>query len=353
MRLKRLGVLLGKEFYQGPKSFIFIWVIVAPILISLVVTFAFGNFFSEKSKLGIVDQGSSQLLTMVRELTSITSREYKTPSEVKRAVERGAVDMGVILPQGLDSSVAKGEEVKIQSYIWGRSLAKSRTVLRVTVTDLLRKLAGGKAPINIEAISLGTGETAPWDDRLLPFLVLMAVFFSGALLPASLLIDEKDKKTLRALAVTPATLGDIFLTKGILGVVVSLLMGIVIMLLNQAFAIQPAALIVVLTLAAIMAVEIGLISGALLKDITSLFAIWKLGGILLFAPAFVYLFPQIPQWIGRVIPTYYCIEPIVQISQQGGGWSDIATSIFILIGVNVALAVLVMFTLKRMGQHLA
>ncbi len=178
----------------------------------------------------------------------------------------------------------------------------------------------------------------------------MAVFLGGLFLPAASVIDEKEKKTLEALVVTPTSIVDIFMAKGLLGLILSLFMGMVILVLNQAFDTEPALLILVLVFGAIMAAEIGLICGALIKDITTLFAIWKAGGILLFGPAIIYMFPQIPQWIGKLFPTYYFLQPIIAISQGGSGWSDIATNVFILVGLDLILIGVVVFTLRRTKQ---
>jgi ABC-2 type transport system permease protein len=351
MSLRRVGILLVKEFFKGPKNFI-IWAIAAPLVISLVVSLVFGTLFSDKPKLGIVDEGSSQLVNMSRELTSVVTKEYDTVSEIKQAVESGTVDIGIVLPQGFDDSVMQGEETEINAYIWGESLAKQRTILLVTIANLVRELAGQEAPVEIESVTLGNEVSIPWNDRLLPLIVLVAVFLGGIFLPSTSVINEKAKKTLEALVVTPTTVGDDFLAKGLLGIILSLFMGIVILVLNQAFGDEPALLVLVLALAAIMAAEIGLILGALMSNITSLFTVWKLGGILLFAPAFIYLFPQIPEWIGRIFPTYYFIQPIVQISQQAGGWTDIATSIYILIALDLILVGVLIFTLKRTEQDI-
>ncbi|MBA7540482.1 GTPase Der [subsurface metagenome] len=94
-------------------------------------------------------------------------------------------------------------------------------------------------------------------------------------------------------------------------------MGVVILVLNQAFGTEPMLLILVLAFGAIMAGEIGLLCGALIKDITTLFAIWKAGGILLFGPAIIYMFPQIPQWIGKLFPTYYFLQPVIASNYPG------------------------------------
>jgi len=350
MSLKRVGILLGKEFWQGPKNFIFIWALVMPIVISLVFSLVFGTLFTEKPKLGVVDEGSSQMVAMIRELTSVDTKEYDSVSEIKQAVESGAVDIGMVIPAGFDSSVMQGKETELTTYIWGESLAKNRIILGAAITNLVRELAGQEAPVEIEAITMGDEVSIPWNDRLLPLLVLMAVLLGGLFLPATSVINEKEKKTLTALVVTPTTIGDIFVAKGLLGIILSLFMGIVILILNQAFGAEPVLLFLLLALGAIMAAELGLLCGALIKDITTLFAIWKGGGILLFGPAIIYMFPQIPQWIGKLFPTYYLLQPIIAISQRSGGWSDIATNVFILAGLDLILVGVVVFILRRTKQ---
>jgi ABC-2 type transport system permease protein len=354
MSLRRISVLLGKEFVHGPKSYIFIFAIVAPIAISLVVTLVLGNLFSEEPRLGIADEGRSQLVVAAQELDSVVIKEYGTVAALKGAVENGAVDMGIVLPEGFDSAVSRGDSVEIEAFIWGESLAKHRTLLPVTIASLVRDLGGQEMPVEIESVTLGEEASIPWSDRLLPFIVLMTVFLGGLMLPATSLIDEKQKKTLVALIVTPARLGDVFAAKGLVGIILSLVMGIAILLLNQAFGAQPILLVGVLALGAVMAVELGLICGAFIKDITTLFTIWKSAGIVLFAPAFVYLFPQIPQWIGKIFPTYYILQPIVDISQRGAGWPEIALNVSILIALDVVLAgVVVLVTRKTMQRAMA
>jgi len=351
MSLKRVGILLGKELLQGSKGFIFVYAIIAPVLISLVVSLIFGTLFTDKPKLGIADEGDSQLVAMTEQLTSVITREYGNVSEIRQAVENGAVDVGIVLPADFDSAVIQGEETELTVYVWGESLAKDRYIATVAITSMLRELTGQEAPVEIESITLGDEVSIPWNDRLLPLIVLMAVFIGGLFLPATSVINEKEKKTLEALVITPTTIGDVFIAKGLLGMILSLFMGVVILFMNQAFGAQPLLLVLVLALGAIMAAEIGLLCGAFLKNITALFAVWKTGGILLFGPAIVYMFPNIPQWIGRIFPTYYILQPIIDISQQGGGWSDIATNVFILVGLDLILIGVVTYVLRRTTQY--
>jgi len=351
MSLKRVGILLGKEFFHGPRGFILIWAIAAPLLISLVVSLAFGTFFSETPRIGFVDEGSSQLVALSQQLDSVVTKDYGTVSGMKQAVESGAVDMGIVLPAGFDDAVVQGEAAEITAYVWGESLAKNRTILSVTLADLIRELAGQEVSVEIETVALGDEVSTPWSDRLLPFIVLMAVLMGGIMLPATSIISEKQNRTLQAVVVTPTTLADVFVAKALLGITLSLCMGILMLVINQAFGTQPLLLVLVLVLGSIMHAEIGLVLASVLKDTNSLFAMLKFFGILLYAPVLIYLFPQIPQWIGRIFPTYYIVQPIIDISQRGGGWPEISANVFILIGLDIALAGVVMFIARKAMQH--
>ena len=350
MSVRRVAILLGKDFKYGSRGFIFIMAIVAPLLISLVLNLVFGTFFSQTAKLGINDQGDSRLVDLVSASDSVQTRTYASTDDLKRAVESGAVDMGVALPENFDEDVLSGNSIVLPAYVWGESLAKNRGILLASINSAVRQLAGQEVPVHIETTTLGDAQSVPWNDRLLPFVLLYAVTIGGIMVPASLMVDEKQKRTLTALAITPATLGDILAAKGLMGVIIALVMSIVIMLLNQAFGVQTGLLMIVLGLGAVLAALFGLVLGLLVKDINTLFATIKAVGLLLYAPVIVYMFPGIPQWIGKIFPTYYIVQPVVEISQQGGSWSAIATDVFILIGLDLILVGVVVFVLRRTKQ---
>ncbi len=351
MSIRRVAILLGKDFKYGSKGFIFIMAIVAPVLISLVLTLVFGTFFSQTAKLGLTDQGDSRLTGLMLALDSVQTRTYASTDDLKRAVEAGAVDMGLTVPQGFDEEVSRGTAIVLPAYVWGESLAKNRGILLATINSAVRQLADQEVPIHIETTTLGDTQSVPWKDRVLPLVLLYAVTMGGIMVPASLLVDEKQKHTLAALVITPTTLGDILIAKGLMGVILALVMSIVIMLMNQAFGVQPGLLMIVLGLGAVLAALFGLVLGLLVKDVNTLFATIKAVGLLLYAPVIVYMFPQIPQWIGKIFPTYYIVQPVVEISQRGGAWSDIVFEVSILAGLIVLMLVLTTVVSRRLKQQ--
>lgn len=352
MSIRRVAVLLGKEIFQGPKNYIFVFAIVGPLIISFAVSLIFGSLLSEKPRLGLFDEGGSQFVTLTRQLPSLTTNDFKSISSLRDAVERGAVDIGIVLPKDFDKAVQQGIAAEIKTFIWGESLAKDRIILGVTVANVIRQLTGQKLPIEIDTVSVGEETLVSWTERLLPFLVLMTLFLGGLFFTATTIIDDKSRKTMVAVIVTPATPTDVMISKGVLGFLISIVMGVVILSINRAFGVKPGLLLGLLALGTIMACEIGIICGIFIKDFSTLFAIWKTGGVLLFGPAFVYMFPAIPQWIGKIFPTYYILQPIIEISVRNGVWADIAVHTYILIAINVAIGIAALLSVRRIHHHI-
>ncbi|NDJ60467.1 MAG: ABC transporter permease, partial [Chloroflexi bacterium] len=207
------------------------------------------------------------------------------------------------------------------------------TVLAQSIVDV----TGRPVPASINAISMGDVAIESFADRLLPLLVLMAVVLGGTLVPAVSLVDEKQRGTLRALVITPASLLEVITAKGLLGVGVSLVMGLIILVLNQALGTQPLLLLSVLALGGIAAAAFGVLLGTLARDTNMLFTIIKAMALLLYAPALINLIPSLPQWLAQLFPTYYLIGPVIEITENGSGLPEIAGMIAVLIALIVIL----------------
>jgi ABC-2 type transport system permease protein len=350
MNIRRVGTLIKNETLHGPKDVVLVMAVVMPVLLALFFNLAFGNIFSDRGKLGIYDESQSELAGILSAKESIGVKIYESEAALRAAAASGAVDMGMVLPADFKSALASGT-VKLRAYVWGESLAKSRAVIPVMVEDAIRQMSGARTPVTIETVPLGDTSGLPWNDRLLPLTVLVAVFFGGMMLPASSLIHEKQRRTLEALNVTTATIGDIFTAKGAIGVALATIMALLTLAISSSFGGSPPGLVLVLVLGAILAAEIGLIAGAFIKDINTLFALWKFGGILLFGPAIVFMFPQIPSWVGYIFPTFYIIRPVMDMTVSGTGFGGVLLYVGILIAIVVLMALVVMSVVKRLSTQ--
>jgi ABC-2 type transport system permease protein len=350
MKSKRILILIKNEVLHGPKDVILVMSVLMPILLALFINLAFGDIFSDKAKIGIFDPGQSALVRQLQTNPAITLKVYNSESVLKDATARGSVDMGFALPADFDQSI-KVNDVNLKAYVWGESQAKNRTLIPFIVAEAVRAIGGAELPIKIETISLGRGESLPWSSRLRPMTILMAVFFGGLMLPAASLIHEKNRHTLEALNVTPATIGEIFTSKGVIGLVLAALMGVLTLIISSGAVNSLASLSLIMLLGAMLSAEIGLLAGALINDINTLFAFWKFGAIVLFGPAVIYMFPQIPQWIGYFFPTYYVIKPILELTVGSAQFADILWYVTILIVVIAILFLVVSKTVQRLSTR--
>ncbi len=347
--MKRIWTLIKNDVLHQPKDAIIIMSLVMPVLIALFVNLAFGNIFTDRPRLGVCDQGASQVVEILRENPAIIVKTYDGEAELRSAAASGVVDMGLVLPDGFDSSITGGN-IQLKAYIWGESLAKNRSLIPIALADAVHQVAGASVPVDIKTEALGEPPSLPWNNRLLPLVVLMAVFFGGLMLPASSLINEKQKRTLEALFVTPATLGDIFWAKGILGALLALLMGVLTLAISG-YGGGLIQLLPVLALGAMMAASIGLLAGAYIRDMNTLYATWKFGGLLLFGPAIVFMFPGIPQWVGYLFPTYYVVRPVVDISVSGTSLFDEAPYLGVLAGLVALMIAAVAGITRRLSRQ--
>lgn len=80
---------------------------------------------------------------------------------LRRAVEAGAVDVGVALPADFDDLIVQEQEAKLVVYVWGQSLARSRAIAGATIAHLIREVAGQESPVEIITTTLGNAENIP------------------------------------------------------------------------------------------------------------------------------------------------------------------------------------------------
>jgi ABC-2 type transport system permease protein len=341
MSIRRIGILLQKELVQGPKNFIFIFGLVMPIILTLVLSLVFGTFFSGKPRLGVVDPNDSQVTTILNDNPALVVRPYSSAAALEDAAARGAIDLGMVLPAAFDQRIQTGTQVEMTTYLWGESLLEHRITIGTAILQAVRQTAGQEAPVDIQQIIVGDVAAMPWQQRIMPIVVLMAIMMAGLMVPATSLVSEKSNRTLTALSVSPVTLFEVFAAKGVLGMLMSMFGGVMILILNRAFTGNIPLLLLVLLMGSTLSALAGVLLGAAIRDINSLFAIMKGLGILLYGPGLVKMFPEVPQWIGQLFPTYYMLEPVLQITQHNASFADIIVEIVVLSALIVALLVII------------
>ena len=333
--------VLKREARIGPRSPFVYWALVLPAFMTIVLQGVFGGLFEPEPRLAIVDHGSSEITLAAGLLEGVEVTILADDAALREGVESNEFDAGLILRDGFDEAVRAGDRPVLEFYVGGESLASNRAILGVSAIDLVREMEGSAAPVEVEVVSLSESELN-FAQRTIPMVVIMAVAVAGTFVPASSIVQEKMDRTLSAILVTPARVGQVLWAKMTLGVLLAVVTGMTALWMNGAFGSSPWVMVLAVALGALMMAEIGAALGSWAPDQNTLFAAWKGGAIIIIFPMIFFMFPSLPQWIAKFGITYYFLQPIFDLALFDADFGDVAVNLGIAAAICVALIPLVM-----------
>lgn len=353
MSLLRAWRIAARDLRLGPRSPVFLFAIVMPVAMSFLISAVFGGLLDPDPRLAIVDLGSSELTSAARDLDGVAVTVMDEADRLRDRVEAHDFDAGIILAAGFDNTLRSGGQPDLEFLVSGESLASNRIVLAVTATDLIRDVSGEEPPVAVAVTPIGDEDFVPIENRLLPIVVYYAVVIAALFLPASSLLDEREKHTLDAVLVTPTSMSEVLMGKGVLGVMMGVTLGVASLAMNQAMGERPLQVVLFLLIGSIMMAELGLILGALVKDANSLYTAIKGAGVFIALPVIFIIWPTLPQWISKLAPTYYFLQPVYDIGLNGMGISDFWVEFIVACAISVALVPILMAVGRRAEIRLA
>ena len=348
----RIRTLLLKDLRLGPRSPLVLWALFIPVVVTLLVRGVFGGLLDTPPRLGIVDRGASELVAAAQEVTGLEVSLLDDEATLRQLVEADDLDAGLVLQAGFDEAVRAGEHPELGLFVGGGSHTSTRTLVAVSVLDLVRALEGSTPPVEVELIAVGD-EGIPLALRMLPLVVIMAVALAGVMIPAASLIEEKQSRTLDALLVTPSRMVEVLAAKGIFGALLAVTAGTITLAANGVLGAAPLVLLPSILLGAVMMAQVGLILGCWASDINTMFAAWKGGGLLLFYPVIFFMWPDLPLWPARFGPTYYFLAPVHEATVHGAGLGQVGWQLAVAAVLCVALLPATLIMGRRLEGRVA
>jgi ABC-2 type transport system permease protein len=182
----------------------------------------------------VYDAGRSSLVDALQESPQFAVRRARTVDELEQAVGNAASgpgrEMGLVLPAGFDLSSASGEQLPIDGYVaWANRIRSQR--IQSDMEGQLAALWGRPVRVRIDgnvAYPSGTG-------RGLGMMVNAAVIVTammGITIVPNLLFEEKQTRTMDALLVSPATIGQVVAGKALAGLFYVLVTAGVVLLIH-------------------------------------------------------------------------------------------------------------------------
>lgn len=276
-------------------------------------------------------------------------RLLDSEAALQLAVENGDFPVGLVLPENLASRTNRGELPEMRVYLTPDVPEEFQDIYTLMGREFAFMLTG--SPLYLEATEevLGVdmaGQQIPPRSRMLPMLAVFVLMMETLGL-ASLITMEIESGTLRALLITPATVSDLFLSKGLFGVGLAFSQIALLMLLTGGFRSEPVLMLVTLLLGAILVTGVGFLIASVAGDMMSVLGWGMLAIIILAIPALVLFLPGITSnWI-QLIPSYYLVDTVHQVINFGAGWADVWTNLVILGLFGLLFGVLGIVMLRR------
>jgi len=275
-------------------------------------------------------------------------------AEKPEGAKKANVDIGLAFPNDFLAATSAGRKATVDVFVDSQVPEEITSSMSSLVRELAFGLAGSQLPVDTldaEEIYRVLGEdragnqVTPQESfrPMLVFLVLLMEMFGMS----SLIAREVQSRTVTALLVTPATVGDVLTAKGIGGAVLGLGQAVILLAAINVLGHEPLLIITLMLLGAIMVSGTAMIAGSVGRDFLTNLMFGMMFMIPLMIPAFAVLFPGTASgWI-RVIPSYPLVQGLVNVGTYGDGWAETLPEVGALFSWCLVLFAIGWMVLKR------
>ncbi|MBN1192508.1 MAG: ABC transporter permease [Coriobacteriia bacterium] len=284
------------------------------------------EFESEEQLRGVIE-GSLELWQT--EGGETVFRDKEAGDKKPKDAERVKPDIGIAFPDDFIAGVAAGKsDLTVTVYSQAGVGEEIQTAMQSFVREAAYQIAGRELPVGLPdetTIVLGedrVGDQITMQERMRPMLLFMVLLMETFSM-ASLVSTEVLQRTVTAVLVTPARVGDFLAAKTIFGTFMSLSQALIILaFVGGLTATNWSLVLTVLVMGAIMFTGIALFVGSAGKDFMGQLFYAMLCTVPLIIPAFSVMFPgSAAPWV-KVLPSYPIIRVLVDATAYGGTWAD-------------------------------
>jgi ABC-2 type transport system permease protein len=281
-------------------------------------------------------------------------RDTEAGDEKPDDAEEVNVGIGIAFPADFITAVAAGQQgVTVTVYSYADVPEEIQGAIESFVREAGYQLAGQELPVTIpdeEFVILGedrAGDQVTLQDKFRPLVIFMVLLMETFSM-ASLVSTEVLQRTVTAVLVTPARLGDFLFAKTVFGTFMSLGQALFVLLIIGGLTAQNWSLVLtILLMGSIMFTGIALFVGASGKDFMGQLFYTMLLTVPLLIPTFSVLFPGTAAGWVRVLPTYPIIDTLYAAMTYGTTWAESARELAYAAVWLVVLYGAGLFTLRR------
>ena len=315
----------------------------------------------------IYNPGQSQLEQVVSNLfpsTKIT--QASSPQQVAAAFAESdtsttaGYDVGLAIPAGFEASLKAGSHSQVNLYLNTTTVSSGQaSLLQAAISYYARTVVTPTSPVSLVTSTIHPAPASTTSKLTLggeyTNLVVPISFVAGISLLPALLIEEKEKKTLRMLMVSPASYTDVLIGKVLVVFVYQVALSLILLALFGAFSVNASLLLLYMLCGVILAMSVGLLLGTMLETAAAASGLMSVAIFAFIIPAiFVSLAPHLNSsaitQIIKILPTYYVAEGVHNALQRQGSFSSNVTDVGATLGCALVIFVGTVWLLRRQAQ---
>ena len=362
------------------------FVVLLPVVIILVIGVTLGQEGSDRLPVGVVDQGGgplgAELQADLATSPALEPRGYDSLDALRKAVRRGVVAAGVVVPAGYDQALRAGRDAQVTFVVDQTRSAPAavRSAVAAAVTRQAaivraarfaagsagvpfdaalaraRVLSGEQEQVRVEATTIGGRENAlpSGFNYTAPSNLVLFVFITS-LAGAAALVEQRRIGVTRRMLAAPTTASTILFGETLGRFLVALLQGLIVFTIGWlVFGVDwgdpPAALLLVVVFS-LVGTGVGVLVGSLLRtadQATSIgppvgIALGMLGGCM-WPLAIV---PEPMRVVGHLFPHAWAMDAFIDLISRGAGLAGIVRQLAVLAAFAAALLALATWRLRR------
>ncbi|AQU02608.1 MULTISPECIES: ABC transporter permease [Dehalococcoides] len=352
MNFRIIKALLKKDFSLFLQNRFYMLMTIVGLVFYIIIFFIMPNKVDEQLKAGIYAPVMPPAFSVLVADPANSLSSYDSLDEAKAAVENGDIQAVIALPEDIMQVWASGGKPEIEIYYSSSAPLELRDAIISLVKELSYIQTGQSLTFDTNEQVMGQdmlGEQIPMRNRMVPLLAIF-ILMMEILSLASLIAEENEQGTARALLVTPMSVPELFAAKGIIGVGMALGQVVLFMLLVGGFSSQPLITLSVLILGSLMVTGLGFLLASLTKSLMSVTAWGMLLFIILAIPGMGIMFPGLISSWAKVIPSYYLTDTVNRVVNYGADLSVVGGNLLILLGFTAVIVAAGIVVLRRRYQ---
>jgi ABC-2 type transport system permease protein len=341
-----------------------LFLLLTPILLSLVFYMITALIGSHNTTILVYNPGQSGVVQVVSASFSDSQVvQANSAADVAAAFgpngahKNSSYAIGMVIPANFDANLRAGKHLPLSLFINGDDVGTQQSLLvQTAINNYARSVATPQPPIRLATTTINP----PSDmnigvdvGRIYAVTALLVSFLVGTSLIPTLLIEEKEKKTMRMLMVSPASFTDVILGKLLVVLVYQLVLSGVVLAIEGGYTGQISLVLLYTLLGSCFGLALGLLFGSIFQTASAAGAV---GGIV----SFIYILPGLfvgllGQLLGngfvtqliKILPTYYIADGAYNAIENLGSFSGNLLDISVTLGSTIILLMIAVWALRR------